>query len=104
MRRAPSGRYFVLPCEPLRNIFRCCTWRIVQDSWNDSGHHWQTSRRRFANLGTSFFRNVGERSSSNDQFTMVRLDNLAQGGSYFNLLAVHPANRSYTVVSELLGR
>jgi len=40
-----------------------------------------------------FFRNVGERNSSHDGFVLHALDSLAEGGSFFDLLAIpedHP--------------
>jgi FkbM family methyltransferase len=43
--------------------------------------------------GYRFFRNVGERNSSHDGFSLRALDSLAEGGSFFDLLAIpegHP--------------
>ncbi len=46
-------------------------------------------------LGYEFFRNVGERNSANDQFTIARMESLSEGGPFFDLLAVHPGSRAY---------
>jgi hypothetical protein len=43
--------------------------------------------------GYHFFRNVGERNSSHDDFILHALDSLAEGGPFFDLLAIpddHP--------------
>ena len=43
--------------------------------------------------GYRFFRNVGERNSGHDGFTLHALDSLAEGGPFFDLLAIpenHP--------------
>ena len=36
-----------------------------------------------------FFRNVGARNSSNDTFEIAELENVADGGTFFDLLALH---------------
>ncbi|GAC1334423.1 MAG: hypothetical protein NVSMB26_17130 [Beijerinckiaceae bacterium] len=44
-------------------------------------------------LGYRFFRNIGDRNSSHDGFTLRPLDSLADGGPFFDLMAVpddHP--------------
>jgi FkbM family methyltransferase len=38
--------------------------------------------------GYRFFRNVGERNSGHDRFIMHALDSLAEGGSFFDVLAI----------------
>ncbi|WP_158813895.1 FkbM family methyltransferase [Methylocapsa sp. S129] len=38
--------------------------------------------------GYRFFRNVGERNSDNDAFTLVELANLAAGGGFYDVLAI----------------
>jgi hypothetical protein len=35
-----------------------------------------------------FFRNVGERNSTNDAFTLAELRSLSEGGAFFDVLAV----------------
>lgn len=49
-----------------------------------------------AGLGYHFFRNIGERNSANDWFTIARMSSLAEGGTFFDLLAVHPGSRAYS--------
>ena len=56
-----------------------------------------------AKLGYHFFRNIGERNSSNDQFTIARMSSLSEGGPFYDLLAVHPGSRAYLVIRELPG-
>lgn len=45
-------------------------------------------------FGYHYFRNIGERHSS-DEFQMGRLDRLEQGGPSFDVLAVHPDSDRY---------
>jgi FkbM family methyltransferase len=49
-----------------------------------------------ARLGYQFFRNIGERNSANDRFTIARLSSFAEGGPFFDVLAVHPATPAYS--------
>jgi FkbM family methyltransferase len=46
-------------------------------------------------LGYHFFRNVGLRNSATDDYTIAPLSHLREGGSFFDVLAVHPASRRY---------
>lgn len=41
--------------------------------------------------GYHFFRNTGERNSTNDNFTVAPLDALGQGGEFFDVIALHPS-------------
>jgi hypothetical protein len=41
-------------------------------------------------FGYEFFRNTGARNSSNDEFVLASLDSLADGGGFFDVLAIHP--------------
>jgi len=45
-----------------------------------------------APLGYRFFRNIGERNSDNDAFKIASLRHIEDGGVFFDLLAVHPAD------------
>lgn len=45
--------------------------------------------------GYHFFRNVGERNSTNDSFTLGRLKHLRDGGQFFDFVAVHPNSDRY---------
>ena len=46
-------------------------------------------------FGYHYFRNVGERNSDNDSFRIARIRSLAEGGDFFDLLAVHPRDPRY---------
>lgn len=45
--------------------------------------------------GYHYFRNVGERNSTNERFEVARLDSLEQGGEFFDLLAVAEGSDRY---------
>jgi len=51
-------------------------------------------------VGYHFFRNLGERNSSNDSYRVARLPTLKVGGSLFDLLAVHPADSRYPLKAK----
>jgi len=51
-------------------------------------------------LGYRFFRNVGDRNSSHDGFTLRPLDSLADGGPFFDLLAVPDGHPRLERISE----
>jgi FkbM family methyltransferase len=59
-------------------------------------------------LGYRFFRNVGERNSTNDTFKLVELQNLAAGGSFYDVLAVSKDSsrleRAEAAVAEAIAR
>jgi hypothetical protein len=42
-----------------------------------------------------FFRNIGPRNSGNDRFRIAKIDNLVEGGSFFDLFAVHRLDPRY---------
>lgn len=48
--------------------------------------------RLFAELGYRLFRNAGARNAASDGFQVVELRTLADGGAFFDVLAVHGAN------------
>jgi FkbM family methyltransferase len=45
--------------------------------------------------GYHYFRNVGERNSTNDEFRIARIERLRDGGVIFDVLAVHPRDPRY---------
>lgn len=53
-------------------------------------------------LGYHLFRNVGKRNSSNDEFEIARISSLAEGGTFFDLLAAHPGNWSSALPCETI--
>jgi FkbM family methyltransferase len=53
-------------------------------------------------FGYHYFRNVGPRNTSNDNFKIARINNVHNGGSYFDLLAIHPSDSRYP--KKQLGR
>jgi FkbM family methyltransferase len=66
-------------------------------------------------LGYRFFRNVGDRNSSNDRFVLKQLGSLADGGTFFDLLALpdghprmartrHGAVGRWRAITRLVGR
>jgi FkbM family methyltransferase len=46
-------------------------------------------------LGYHYFRNVGERNSANDHFVLATVENLRDGGDFFDVLAIHPQSARY---------
>ena len=46
-------------------------------------------------LGYRFFRNIGTRNSDNDVFKIASLKNIEMGGTFFDLLAVHPSDARF---------
>ena len=46
-------------------------------------------------FGYHYFRNIGERNSDNDSYRIARIRRLAEGGDFFDLLAVHPRDPRY---------
>lgn len=45
--------------------------------------------------GYHFFRNTGKSTTHNDRFSVGKLENLSQGGVFYNLVALHPDNIRY---------
>lgn len=58
-----------------------CTVGEIEEILTSSGYH--------------FFRNTGPRNSDNDLFKIARLNTIADGGDFFDLLAVHPSSDRY---------
>lgn len=54
-------------------------------------------------LGYCFFRNVGPRNSNNDFFKIASLKHIDNGGSFFDLLAVHPCDSRFPKEYYLSG-
>lgn len=48
-----------------------------------------------SDLGYHFFRNIGDRNSSNDTFDLVRLAQLSDGGGFYDFIAIHKASNRY---------
>jgi FkbM family methyltransferase len=46
-------------------------------------------------FGYGFFRNAGQRNSDNDEYRITRLKNLKEGGTFFDVLAIHPSSERY---------
>lgn len=46
-------------------------------------------QQMLSSLGYHFFKNDGPRNSSNDNFRIVKLEHVSEGGNFFDLLAVH---------------
>ncbi|MEZ0369063.1 MAG: FkbM family methyltransferase [Candidatus Sericytochromatia bacterium] len=46
-------------------------------------------------LGYDFFKNIGQRHSHHDFYSMVRLSGLGQGGDFFDVLAIHASSPRY---------
>lgn len=46
-------------------------------------------------FGYHFFRNIGERNSNSETFTMARISDLARAGEFYDVLAIHPASDRY---------
>ncbi len=53
--------------------------------------------------GYHYFHNIGPRNSKNDHFVMAKLSSIAEGGDFYDLLAIHPTDRRYPK-SYLSGR
>ncbi len=53
-----------------------------------------------APLGYHFFRNIGDRNSTNDSFKIARLKHLRNGGFFFDFLAIHPKSERYTICKQ----
>jgi len=53
-------------------------------------------------FGYHFFKNIGPRNSDNDFFKIHRLNTIKEGGSFFDLLAVHPSSDRYPTQQSLL--
>ena len=51
--------------------------------------------RGLKSFGYHFFKNVGPRNSDNDIFKIKRLNNIEEGGNFFDLLAIHPSSHRY---------
>lgn len=45
--------------------------------------------------GYHFFRNIGLRNSDNDLFEIQKLENLKEGGIFFDVLAIHSSSQKY---------
>lgn len=53
--------------------------------------------------GYHFFRNVGERNSNHDRFSLIRLECLRDGGPFFDFVAVHPSSDRYPLEVPILS-
>jgi len=45
--------------------------------------------------GYKYFRNIGERNSTNDEYKLAGLSDLKAGGVFYDVLAIHPGNSKY---------
>jgi FkbM family methyltransferase len=48
--------------------------------------------------GYHFYRNAGARNSDNDLFEIKKLESLKEGGTFFDLLAIHPSSPRYPLL------
>jgi FkbM family methyltransferase len=53
-------------------------------------------------FGYAYFRNAGERNSTNDEFRIACLEHVADGGGFFDLLAVHPDHARFPKTRNLV--
>lgn len=59
------------------------------------GHSIGDIEQFFEPMGYHYFRNIGRRNSNDDSFEIAPLAQLTDGGSFFDLLAVHPSSAHY---------
>ena len=64
---------------------------VVREQLERSGGSRDLLQELLEPHGYSFYRNVGERNSSSDTYKMVKLETLADGGDFFDLLALPTA-------------
>ena len=53
--------------------------------------------------GYRFFRNIGERNSSNDAFVLTKLANLAEGGGFYDVLAIPAQSAKLARAEKAMG-